>query len=145
MYIYKLNYYRLVRYISAFTLKIRRNLKNEGLEYYIKKYNLQEFEILSELIEEDETHNKYLCQFNNYLRYRDIRPYFYNNVKINSAHKFINASWIDIPLPSMFIATQGPLPNTIEDFWTMCDEYDVETIVMLCKLKEKNVEKCAKY
>ena len=45
----------------------------------------------------------------------------------------------------MFIATQGPLPNTIEDFWTMCDEYDVETIVMLCKLKEKNVEKCAKY
>ena len=45
----------------------------------------------------------------------------------------------------MFIATQGPLPNTIEDFWTMCDEYDVEVIVMLCKLKEKNVEKCAKY
>ena len=45
----------------------------------------------------------------------------------------------------MFIATQGPLPNTIEDFWTMCDEYDVEAIVMLCKLKENGIEKCANY
>ena len=127
------------------TFRTRRKRKNEGLEYYIKKYCFQEFDLLSSLIEEDECHNQYLCKPNIYLRYKDIRPYIYNNVRIKSAHKFINASWIHMPFPGMFIATQGPLPTTIEDFWTMCDEYDIEAIVMLCKLKEKNVEKCAKY
>ena len=127
------------------TFRTRRKHKNEGLEYYIKKYCFQEFDLLSGLIEEDEFHNQYLCKPNIYLRYKDIRPYIYNNVRIKSAHKFINASWIHMPFPGMFIATQGPLPTTIEDFWTMCDEYDIEAIVMLCKLKEKNVEKCAKY
>ena len=50
-----------------------------------------------------------------------------------------------MPIQGMFIATQGPLNNTIEDFWTMCDEYNIEAIVMLCKLKEDNNEKCANY
>ena len=27
----------------------------------------------------------------------------------------------------------------------MCDEYNIEAIVMLCKLKENNIEKCANY
>ena len=97
------------------------------------------------MIEDDDVHQYHLDKSNNLLRYGDIRTYFYNHVNLDSGNKYINASWIHIPLPGAFIATQGPIPKTIEDFWIMCCQYDVDIIVMLCKLKEKNVEKCAKY
>jgi len=79
------------------------------------------------------------------LRYKDIRTYSYNNVQIEQGHEYINASWIHLPFYRKFIATQGPIPKTIEDFWIMCNKYNVNTIVMLCNFKEKNVEKCANY
>ena len=79
------------------------------------------------------------------MRYKDIRTYSYNNVQIEQGHEYINASWIHLPFYRKFIATQGPIPKTIEDFWIMCNKYNVNTIVMLCNFKEKNVEKCANY
>ena len=35
-----------------------------------------------------------------------------------------------------FIVTQGPMENTIEDFWEMIWEYKSHAIVMLTPLKE---------
>lgn len=84
-------------------------------------------------------------QNNKFCRYSDIRPYEDNLVEIKSGNKFINASWIHMPHLYYFIAAQGPLENTIEDFLEMCINYDVQFIVMLCNLKEKDKEKCAKY
>ena len=127
------------------TIKIRRHYLNEGLDKYVDKNCLKEFELLNQLIENDDLHQYNLNAPNNLLRYSDIRPYSYNNVGINYGNEYINASWIHIPLPKTFIATQGPIPKTVEDFWAMCYQYDVEIIIMLCKVKEKNVEKCAKY
>ena len=100
---------------------------------------------MKNLIDGENYHSRYLDIPNNFLRYNDIRPYYYNNVPIDEGNKYINASWIHIPLPFSFIATQGPIPQTVEDFWIMCYTYDVKSIVMLCQTKEKNVEKCAKY
>ena len=50
-----------------------------------------------------------------------------------------------MPQSFYFIATQGPLENTIEDFLSMCITYDVQFIVMLCNLEDKGKESCAKY
>ena len=86
-----------------------------------------------------------LLPTNELCRYGDIRPYEYNYIEIKSEKIFINASWIHMPYPSYFIATQGPLEQTIEDFLLMCIEYDVQFIVMLCNVEEDGKEKCAKY
>ena len=78
-------------------------------------------------------------------RYSDVRTYKDNKVEINSDNGYINASWIHIPYHKSFIATQGPLESTVEDFWEMCYTYDVKVIVMLCKLDEDCKEKCTNY
>ncbi|KAM4677202.1 receptor-type tyrosine-protein phosphatase R isoform 2-T2 [Discoglossus pictus] len=43
-----------------------------------------------------------------------------------------------------YIATQGPMINTVNDFWQMVWQEDTPVIVMITKLKEKN-EKCVLY
>ncbi|XP_067906523.1 receptor-type tyrosine-protein phosphatase R-like [Heterodontus francisci] len=43
-----------------------------------------------------------------------------------------------------YIATQGPMINTVNDFWWMVWQEDCPVIVMITKLKEKN-EKCVLY
>ena len=44
-----------------------------------------------------------------------------------------------------YIATQGPLPETVDDFWKMVWDQKTTTIVMLVKEKELGRVKCHKY
>ena len=44
-----------------------------------------------------------------------------------------------------YIATQGPLPHTVSDFWTMVWAEHPPTIVMITKLWEKGRPKCEAY
>ena len=50
-----------------------------------------------------------------------------------------------ILVPYYFIASQGPKDNTIDDFWTMCFEYNVTRILMLCTEFEGDKKKCSNY
>ena len=72
-------------------------------------------------------------------------PYKDNKVEINSNNKYINASWIHLPYNKSFIATQGPLDTTIDDFWQMIYQYNIQVIIMLCQLEENSKIKCEKY
>jgi protein tyrosine phosphatase len=77
-------------------------------------------------------------------RYIDILPFDYNRVKLNNS--FINASFMESILGlKQYIVAQGPLPDTVEDFWNMIWEQKCGLIVMLTPLVEKGRVKCHQY
>ncbi|XP_063073584.1 tyrosine-protein phosphatase non-receptor type 12 [Engraulis encrasicolus] len=84
-------------------------------------------------------------------RYKDILPFDHSRVKVslktsNQDSDYINANFIKgMEGPETYIATQGPLPNTIIDFWRMNWEYNVTVIIMACREFEMGRKKCERY
>ncbi|XP_051993694.1 protein tyrosine phosphatase receptor type Db [Xyrauchen texanus] len=59
---------------------------------------------------------------------------------------YVNGSFIDgYRQQSAYIATQGPLAETVEDYWRMLWEHNSTIVVMLTKLREMGREKCHQY
>lgn len=79
-------------------------------------------------------------------RYRDIVPFDKNRVKLSLTpmQDYINASHIQCHGRN-WIATQGPLDNTIIDFWDMAMSVEARSIIMLCSVEEFGRPKCAQY
>uniref|UniRef100_A0A8C2KP00 Protein tyrosine phosphatase receptor type Na n=1 Tax=Cyprinus carpio TaxID=7962 RepID=A0A8C2KP00_CYPCA len=85
-------------------------------------------------------------------RYPDFVPYDHSRVKLKaevnpSKEDYINASTIidhDPRLPA-YIATQGPLPHTVADFWQMVWENGCTVIVMMTALVEDGEKQCERY
>ncbi|TWW64412.1 Receptor-type tyrosine-protein phosphatase R [Takifugu flavidus] len=85
-------------------------------------------------------------------RYKTILPNPHSRVVLKSKSlndplsSYINANYIRGYRGDerAFIATQGPMVNTVNDFWQMAWQEEAPAIVMITKLKEKN-EKCVLY
>ncbi|MGH0136047.1 UNVERIFIED_CONTAM: hypothetical protein FKN15_060025, partial [Acipenser sinensis] len=85
-------------------------------------------------------------------RYKTILPNPHSRVCLKSKSRYdplscyINANYIRgyMGEEKTYIATQGPMINTVNDFWQMVWQEDSPVIVMITKLKEKN-EKCVLY
>ncbi|XP_055995129.1 tyrosine-protein phosphatase non-receptor type 22 isoform X2 [Sorex fumeus] len=84
-------------------------------------------------------------------RYKDILPYDHSLVELSlitsdEDSSYINANFIKGVYGSRaYIATQGPLPTTLLDFWRMIWEYSVLIIVMACMEFEMGKKKCERY
>ena len=121
---------------------MKKGKKNKGLD---NQDTEDEFLYLKNLIDFNDKYISRLLDDDELCRYSNIRCYKDNYVKISSPHELINASWVHFPFENSFISAQAPLKNTIDDFWTMCFDYNINTIIMLCNLEENGKEKCVEY
>ncbi|XP_072430631.1 protein tyrosine phosphatase receptor type Fa isoform X17 [Chiloscyllium punctatum] len=84
-------------------------------------------------------------------RYANVIAYDHSRVILTSVDgvpgsDYLNANYIDgYRKQNAYIATQGPLPETLSDFWRMVWEQRTVTIVMMTRLEEKSRVKCDQY
>ncbi|XP_026524087.1 receptor-type tyrosine-protein phosphatase eta-like isoform X2 [Notechis scutatus] len=83
-------------------------------------------------------------------RYNNVLPYDISRVKLSIQNHptddYINANYMPgYNSKKEFIAAQGPLPNTVQDFWRMIWEKKIYTVVMLTKCVEQGRTKCEEY
>ncbi|XP_062582177.1 receptor-type tyrosine-protein phosphatase beta-like isoform X2 [Saccostrea cucullata] len=89
-------------------------------------------------------------------RYVNILAYDHSRVKLHlidddPCSDYVNANFIvGYTYEREYIASQGPLPGTVNDFWRMAWEQSATIIVMLTKCKEGNTnafleDKCEHY
>ncbi|KAM4859357.1 tyrosine-protein phosphatase non-receptor type 18 [Thomomys bottae] len=84
-------------------------------------------------------------------RYKDVVPYDQTRVVLSLLQEeglgdYINASFIQGADGSRaYIATQGPLPHTLLDFWRLVWEFRIKVILMACREFENGRKKCERY
>ncbi|KAK4120396.1 phosphatases II [Parathielavia appendiculata] len=83
-------------------------------------------------------------------RYKDILPFEHARVRLMGRPEgvcdYVNASHLQARRSyKRYIASQGPLPATYEDFWTVVWDHDVRVIVMLTAETEGGQLKCHPY
>ncbi|KNE96436.1 hypothetical protein PSTG_10267 [Puccinia striiformis f. sp. tritici PST-78] len=99
-------------------------------------------------------------------RYKNIWPYEHTRIRLRTGQNhrndtdYMNASMISFrsdglpkeKIPNSdqvaerrYIATQGPLTSTFEDFWSVVGAEDVGLIIMITRRHEAGREKCADY
>lgn len=85
-------------------------------------------------------------------RYRDISPYDCTRVVLLNAESgdYINANYVNMEIPptgtiNRYIATQGPLSSTVNDFWRMVQQESSHLVVMLTTVMERGRPKCHQY
>ncbi|MGH0145637.1 UNVERIFIED_CONTAM: hypothetical protein FKN15_009305 [Acipenser sinensis] len=111
----------------------------------------EEFSELPKLLQDLATSDADLPWNRSKNRFTNIKPYNNNRVKLISeagvpGSDYINASYMSGYLcPNEFIATQGPLPGTVADFWRMIWETRTRTIAMLTQCFEKGRIRCHQY
>ncbi|GCC33290.1 hypothetical protein chiPu_0011759 [Chiloscyllium punctatum] len=138
--------------------KLANPVQLDDFELYLKdmgrdsdyKFSLQ-FEDLK-LVGQDIPHDAAELPVNRCKnRYTNILPYDFSRVKLRSLHNeegsdYINANYIPgFNSAREYIATQGPLPETRNDFWKMIMQQKSCIIVMLTQCTERRRVKCDHY
>ncbi|XP_061852644.1 receptor-type tyrosine-protein phosphatase N2 [Colius striatus] len=85
-------------------------------------------------------------------RSRAVVPYDHSRIRLKGENSHDNSDYINAspimdhdPRNPAYIATQGPLPATVADFWQMVWENGCVVIVMLTPLAENGVKQCYHY
>jgi len=106
-----------------------------------KELRNERFKSLTTNVADDEA-NFHLNRYYNVIAYDHSRVILHHNGK----EVYINASVVKVPQADReYILCQGPLENTVDDFWLMIFQQNCSTVVMLCNCIEMNRDKSSQY
>ncbi|KAJ9580783.1 hypothetical protein L9F63_024035, partial [Diploptera punctata] len=111
----------------------------------------QEFELLPDRFPDRTTRNSEMRENLYKNRYPDIKAYDQTRVRLSQVDSVVGSDYINANFVigykerKKFICAQGPMDNTVCDFWRMVWEQHLELILMLTNLEEYSKTKCAKY
>ncbi|CAF3624077.1 unnamed protein product [Rotaria sordida] len=150
--------------ISLSSIYVPPRKRPKPLSKYVNMTDEDKKAIYAEYQELDSTSPQYRpseddSEYAIYNRYSNIPargPWERTAVQLNGLHRFhdyINANEIKgLSSEKQYIACQGPLETTCEDFWDMIIQYGVKKIVMLTRTEERNphnhsqtLSKCYRY
>ncbi|XP_068082268.1 tyrosine-protein phosphatase 69D isoform X2 [Anabrus simplex] len=110
-----------------------------------------EFELLPDRFPDRTTRNSEARENLYKNRYPDIKAYDQTRVRLSQIDSVVGSDYINANFVmgykerKKFICAQGPMDNTVCDFWRMIWEQHLEMILMLTNLEEYSKTKCAKY
>nr|XP_046208371.1 receptor-type tyrosine-protein phosphatase eta-like isoform X3 [Oncorhynchus gorbuscha] len=143
--------------IHSMRAKVSVAVRVEDYEAYYKRQKAdsncgfaEEFEDLKPVGTAQATTSASAMENKSKNRYNNVIPYESSRVKL-SIHgspfdDYINSNYIPgYNSRKEFIAAQGPLPVTVNEFWRMIWEKNVQTLVMLTRCNEQGRVKCEKY
>eukprot|EP00347_Sterkiella_histriomuscorum_P023299 403335178 len=144
-------------------------LRNEKVQLIEAGINIEAFELesqlrdletefrlvrkLTETKEHDSNQESIEKESSKLNRYQKLKPFKHTRVRLAQRNadildSYINANYVNSSTKQndqIFIATQGPLPLSRENFWRMINQEKVQLIVMLCCVKENGKTKCDQY
>ncbi|KAI2646318.1 Receptor-type tyrosine-protein phosphatase eta [Labeo rohita] len=147
----------IIALILFFYLRSFNSLRVEDYEEYFKQKHAdsncgfaEEYEELKTIGTAQSKNAALAVENNDKNRYSNVLPYDTSRVKLSVCGSpfddYINANYIPgYNSRKEFIAAQGPLPVTVNEFWRMVWEKNVYTIVMLTRCNEMGRVKCEKY
>ncbi|XP_051789826.1 receptor-type tyrosine-protein phosphatase H-like isoform X2 [Erpetoichthys calabaricus] len=148
---------------SGFPIKHSDSMKNKPItisnfpsHFYCKHRDTdfgfsEDYQSLRSVGTNQSTNAALLLENKNKNRFTNVLPYDCSRVKLqkdqeNHCSDYINANFMPGYYSSKeFIAAQGPLPNTVADFWQMIWEQNVQAVVMVTNCQEGNKVKCEQY
>ena len=96
----------------------------------------------------------YRNRYSDIISYHKSRVHLRNGVNLDKRPEsdYINACYVNSPFITQsglgdkkIIATQGPLPETVDHYWQMLLENNVTMVVSTCKLQEQGRTKCERF
>ncbi|XP_067090238.1 receptor-type tyrosine-protein phosphatase eta [Osmerus mordax] len=143
--------------IHSLRAKVSVAVKVEDYEAYYKKQKAdsncgfaEEFEELKPVGTVQAKNSALAVENKPKNRYNNVLPYDSSRVRLSTQGSgfddYINANYIPgYNSRKEFIAAQGPLPVTVDQFWRMIWEKNVLTLVMLTRCNEQGRVKCEEY
>ncbi|XP_057299705.1 receptor-type tyrosine-protein phosphatase S-like isoform X1 [Hydractinia symbiolongicarpus] len=130
--------------ISRFEAHVNMLKANSNYEFS-QEYSMISRELVHSYNQSRNEENNIKNRYHNVPSYDDTRVIL--SIVDDDPHSdFINANFISgFERENEYIAAQGPLPETLFDFWRMVWENDVTSILMLTQLEERGRIKCAQY
>ncbi|XP_058804465.1 tyrosine-protein phosphatase 69D isoform X2 [Phymastichus coffea] len=131
--------------------------KNDLLQAYLERhrdsdYGFQhEFELLPDRFTDRTTRASEMRENVYKNRYPDIKCYDQTRVRLTQMDGILGSDYINANFVlgykerKKFICAQGPMENTVCDYWRMIWEQHLELVLMLTNLEEYSKTKCAKY